>query len=178
MRHLRSALTRSVVQHWLDLRGTRDMPARADLDPVAMPRRALPFVFLTDVIHDGSLSGGGALRFRYRLIGTGIVEMTGRDITGKELTAEHYGQHIETVLTPFRRVVSTRRPIRTIGRTAWRDVAFLAEAIYLPLGQGKRVDMVLGCTVRLEAVVAPEALEQFQPLSTELVDLELADQST
>jgi hypothetical protein len=173
MRHLRSALTRAVVHHWLDLRGDRDMPARADLDPVAMPRRALPFVFLTDVLH-----GDAALRFRYRLIGTGIVELTGRDITGQELTAEHYGEHIETVLTPFRRVATTGRPFRTVGRTGWRDVAFLAEAIYLPLGRDGRVDMVLGCTVRLEARPAIEPLEAFQPLAAELIELELVDGST
>jgi hypothetical protein len=101
--------------------------------------------------------------------------MTGRDITGKELTAEYYGAYIDTVLAPFRRLVATGRPIRTIGRTAWRDVAFLAEAIYLPLGSDGRVDMVLGTTVRLEPGIAVEPMG-FQALSSELIDLELVDE--
>jgi hypothetical protein len=137
---------------------------------VAIPRAALPFVFLTDVLPGDS----GALRFRYRLIGTGVVEMTGRDLTGKEITSEHYGQHVDLVLVPFRRVATSGRAMRSIGRTAWRDVAFLAEAVYLPLGVDDRVEMVLGITVMLEPGEAIEP-DGFQALSSDFIELELVD---
>ncbi|TQV82097.1 PAS domain-containing protein [Denitrobaculum tricleocarpae] len=56
------------------------LPARSDFDPAEMLAAFLPYITLFDVIRNGD-----NLRFRIRLVGTGIVEETGRDTTGNFL---------------------------------------------------------------------------------------------
>ena len=59
--------------YWSLIRGDRDYPLRTDLDPGAMPPGILPWICLIEV------SEG---RYRYRLVGTGLREYVGRDVTG------------------------------------------------------------------------------------------------
>lgn len=66
---------RWLLTFWNDLRGSREMPSRADFTPAQLVRY-LPGIMLTDVEHD-------PLRFRVRLVGTGIVAETGVDLTGQ-----------------------------------------------------------------------------------------------
>lgn len=143
MKDLQSPISRDLVAYWLAHCGNRPMPARRDIDPLTIPRAALPHVFLVDVEAEG--------RFRYRLIGTAIVAMTGRDITGQEISAQTYGQHAETVLRPFRRVAAERRPLAARLEASSGDVPLVTESVFLPLGVDGPVDMVLGAIVRLVA---------------------------
>lgn len=53
------------------------LPSRQDLDPLEMPRTLLPWVNLIEVHLDGD-----SVRYRHRLVGTGIVDMRNRDGTG------------------------------------------------------------------------------------------------
>ncbi|MCR9072772.1 MAG: PAS domain-containing protein [Alphaproteobacteria bacterium] len=53
------------------------LPSRQDLDPLDMPRKLLPWVNLIEVHRNGV-----DLRYRHRLVGTGIVDMRNRDGTG------------------------------------------------------------------------------------------------
>ena len=66
---------RWLMTFWNDLRGSRDMPARSDFTPAQLVPY-LPRIMLTDVEHD-------PLRFRARLVGTGIVADSGIDLTGR-----------------------------------------------------------------------------------------------
>jgi hypothetical protein len=168
MRNLTSELTRAVARHWLALRGARAMPSRADLDPLAIPVRALPYMFMVDVV-----CGAGEPVLTYRLIGTGITRMAGRDLTGQELGAAHYGEHGARMREPFCKVLETGRPMRSASMTAWGDRMFRAESIYLPLGRGGHVEIVVGATVPLDsgASIAPAG---FQALEFELVELDLS----
>jgi hypothetical protein len=52
------------------------MPARADFDPITLPRALLPNMILLEVYQQPQ-------RFRYRLMGTAVAEMLGEDWTGK-----------------------------------------------------------------------------------------------
>lgn len=70
------------LRHLLDL--WRDkvsddgrLPARGDFDPAEISASTLPYVTLFDVVRTEN-----GLRFKIRLVGTGIVEATGRDTTG------------------------------------------------------------------------------------------------
>jgi hypothetical protein len=172
MRHLTSDLTLSLARHWLLLRGVRAMPSRADLDPLAIPVRALPFVFMVDVAH-----GRGEPLLTYRLIGTGITRMAGRDLTGREIGAAHYGVHGARMREPFCKVLETGRAMRSGSLTAWADRVFRAETVYLPLGQGGRVDIVLGVTVPLDDG-APVEPAGFQALQFELAELDLGGEQS
>ena len=56
--------------YWHDLVTSLDrLPGRRDVDPVQMPRKLLPNVFLTDVLQEDRRP-----RFRYRLLGQEIVD--------------------------------------------------------------------------------------------------------
>ena len=85
-----------LLDYWTGLRQGRQMPSRADIDPIDMPRHLLPSILLIQVSHD-------PLRFYYRLMGTAIAELLGEDWTGKysdEIQLAHENvrlQYVETV---------------------------------------------------------------------------------
>jgi hypothetical protein len=63
-----------LFDYWDRLRGDRPAPARLDIDPVEIPRQALPDILLTEVVR-----APGARRYRFRLVGSRVVELAGRD---------------------------------------------------------------------------------------------------
>ena len=65
--------------YWDTKRATRAMPRRSDIDPLEL-RKHLGWLVLVDVLP-------GMTDFRMRLIGSRIVEMLGRDSTGKLLSS-------------------------------------------------------------------------------------------
>ena len=106
---------RPLYDYWLQLRAGRSMPARADLDPLNMPRHLLADIFLLDV-------ETAPQRFRFRLMGTSVAEMLGEDWTGKYVDELHQAnqkvmnQYVETVEqrepTEFHNEYSKYDPIR------------------------------------------------------------------
>src|ERR1043166_5771842 len=62
--------------YWRAKRGARAMPRRADIDPTEMDPRLLPNLMLTEVVDGGR-------RFRFRLVGTGVVSGIVSDLTGR-----------------------------------------------------------------------------------------------
>ena len=132
VRHLRT-----LRDYWLRARGKRAMPARRDIDPLDVPR-LLPYLVLTEVHH-------APLRFRYRLIGTAVTELAGRDATGRWLDAELYGENSERMLEAFRHCVAERAPVARREPIRFGDKEWLViEALMLPLGvTDDRVVMVL-----------------------------------
>jgi hypothetical protein len=66
---LRSPLLQQLHAYWEGKRGARLAPTREELDPAEIVR-LLPHLFLIDAV-------GSKPRFRYRLIGTAVVELTG-----------------------------------------------------------------------------------------------------
>jgi len=65
---------RPLLHYWIVARGEKLMPSRADIDPVAMPRRLLSKIVLLDVVET-------PVRFRYRLMGTAVTRLLGADWT-------------------------------------------------------------------------------------------------
>jgi hypothetical protein len=65
-----------VLAYWLRKRGTSSMPRKRDIDPTEIDPKTLPNLQIIDVIDDGE-------RFRYRLVGTALVEANGKDYTGR-----------------------------------------------------------------------------------------------
>src|SRR5262245_46601200 len=91
-----------LYDYWLGLRHGHAMPSRADIDPVRIPRH-LQNLLLVDVLHD-------PLRFRYRLIGTRVVDATGEDRTGRFFDEVAFFARHQVVTEQYEAVVSTRRP--------------------------------------------------------------------
>ncbi len=142
---LKTEICRTLVADWNERRAGRAMPVRADIDPTTMPKLVLPHVFLIEIIGDET-----APRFVYRILGTTINAMTGRDITGKEIGSETYGELAEPVLKPFRRVAATGKPAVIRVRAAYDQARFESEAVCLPLGSGDRPDYIIGAVARLD----------------------------
>lgn len=67
-----------IVQYWRALRPLGLVPSRHDIRPTSIPR-LLPYIALMDVITRDPLS------LRYRLVGTGIARIFGRDLTNHDV---------------------------------------------------------------------------------------------
>jgi len=114
------------------------LPGRRHLDPLDIPR-LLPNIWMVDVHRQ-------PLRFRFRLIGTEIVNFTGRDATGLWLDQVYPGYEQSEAFAAHRDCVVHRRPgyrksspISNLGRRSAE-----AERLYLPLAEdGKSVDILL-----------------------------------
>ena len=119
---------RRLRDYWLEARGSRRMPSRHVIDPMEMPG-ILPHVVLTDVFHD-------PLRFRYRLIGTAITTLTGRDVTGSWLNQELYGDRTDNMLWTFRTCAETGEPVAVRQKAQFPDREWVGvEVLLLPLGK-------------------------------------------
>jgi hypothetical protein len=119
------------------------IPARRHLDPAAIPR-LLPALRLYDVHRD-------PWRFRYRLVGTELVRVLGRDLTGgwyheNVPNAETTRSYADLVFVAEGKGFCYRRgfPLELMPH---KD-HITAERILLPLADdGRAVNMVLGFTV-------------------------------
>ena len=135
---------RPLYEYWDQARGERSMPARAVIDPLKIPRDILANIFLLEVHY-------APLRFRYRLIGTAVVEMLGEDWTGKfvdELNKANpkvAAQYVETVdkreptefLNEYSKLIPTHRGTRLMRY----------RRLLLPFSEDDEiVDMLMGAT--------------------------------
>lgn len=134
-----TSLHSALFRYWTEARGGRPMPARADLDPLEM-KAALPYLMLIDVIGP---------EFRYRLVGTQVVQDFGRDLTGKTV-----GQQIRPmpfaadVGALFRRIRDEGRPVFTTGHHQTPEgVTHSVSRLLLPLGEDGRTSMIMICRI-------------------------------
>lgn len=84
------------------------VPSRSDIDPVDV-RELLPNLMMIDML-------GEPTRFRYRLVGTRVVQYTGFDFTGRCLD-EMVFQGRDFIEQCYRRMLAEKRPI--FGHYAW-----------------------------------------------------------
>lgn len=133
----------AIFRYWKSLRRRGRLPARADLDPVAI-RLRLPTISLIDVLD--CEAGVRAAAFRQRLAGTELFTAYGEEITGKTLDAIYTPQEAEYWAEHLDFVVSQRKPNVGLHSMAWRGAASLSLFwLRLPLSSdGRNVDMILG----------------------------------
>ena len=124
-------------EYWQRKGAGRAMPARADIEPLEIPR-LLPNVFLMDVV------AGSPQRFRFRLVGTRIAELEG-EMTNRfldELVPRAAGtamaRHYEE--TAAGRISVRRETLH------WREREYINyDVLLLPLSSdGETVDMLFG----------------------------------
>ncbi len=128
---------RELFDYWIRSAGARPMPARSDLDPLNIPK-LLPNLGLIDVGTDFD----GA---RFRLAGTRLHEIYGREITGKRLGEVFAGETASYWRRVHSRVVETGFPLAGVvrGPAAGRD-HILLYWLRLPLSEdGETVDRIL-----------------------------------
>ena len=95
---------RALYEYWLSKCADGTAPTRADLDPLDIPH-LLRFIYLVDVEREG-----GKPRYRFRLIGTYVVHISGRDSTGMYLDSPDYGPERSSIIPSYSDVVSHKRP--------------------------------------------------------------------
>ena len=135
--HIKSERVKALYEYWLARRGSRPMPARADMDPADI-KPLLPYVILTDVHHD-------PLRIFLRLVGTAVVEAAGRNLTGQWLHEAQLDGGLDLWLRNYRRVVEEREPVVGCTRaTVQHTDVRVFEWIILPLSSdGVTVDKTI-----------------------------------
>lgn len=139
-RRLTRPLHRAAHGYWARLRGPDGLlPGRQDVDPLDIPD-LLPWVNLVEVHRRMD-----RLLFRHRLVGTGIVEISGGDHTGRWLHDVPGGGRPARVHPGYEAVVRTGEPdlllgdLADLGKPHWTLASLL-----LPLAwDHQRVDMLM-----------------------------------
>jgi hypothetical protein len=122
----------ALVAFWQHKRGDRPMPLRSEIDPVDLKAHLGGLVMIECL--------PGQDDFRYRLIGTRIVQAYGRDSTGKtvrQLYKDSDPQYRDFLLDLYRTVVARKVIARSRGslRPVGRDYRTF-DSLLLPLDRG------------------------------------------
>ncbi|MCW0232280.1 MAG: PAS domain-containing protein [Ferrovibrio sp.] len=81
------------------------LPPRTAIDPVALGADLLPYVALVDATHGGT-------RFRFRLVGTGLVEHAGLDLSGHYIEELNNNRdYVDYINGLYRQTVAARLPV-------------------------------------------------------------------
>ena len=135
---------KAFYQHWADIRGSRLMPARADIDPMNFPY-ALGNAFMVDVHH---MATGPC--FKFRLAGTMMVEVHKKELRGQWLNEVFNDFTPESAVNrDYFDVVENLEPAYYVGQPSvpltHQD---RIERLLLPLGVSEsRVDMLLAMVI-------------------------------
>ena len=132
-----------IHRYWLDCRGQRPMPSRADIDPADIPQ-LLPYLLLTDLLDDG--------RYRFRLVGTEVERSFGAPMTGRTLEELMSGDYLAFMRSLYRKVIAEKRAIYSTSRYSGADgdSPLFTKRVMMPLSSdGLVVDMVISAQVFL-----------------------------
>lgn len=128
---------RLLFDYWQEIAGERAVPARADFDPLRIPH-LLPHLGLID-LRDGFDRG------HFRLAGTRLREIYGRDITGLRMSEVFCGPSASPWHSIHLRIATQALPAQGVlrGPAEGRDHIILVW-MRLPLSDdGVRVDRIL-----------------------------------
>jgi hypothetical protein len=139
----------ALYAYWERKRAGRSMPSRADIQPVEIAR-LMPHVFIVDVAEDGGLT--------YRLFGTALVALFGREMTGRPLGDGLAADAADEARARYRLVIRDRKPYFHVARLVEPCNDFSeVERLLLPLSPNDvRIDMVIG-------IVVPRRADMAQP---------------
>ena len=127
--------------YWDAKRGARSMPSRADITPEEM-LSFLGHVLLVDVEH-------APRRFRFRLVGTEIVDSYGIDLTGKYTDAVMPDSYRRLIERHYTQAVDARSPVvHRMEFSEWPGKVHELIRLTLPLSDDDdRVNMLLAGSV-------------------------------
>jgi hypothetical protein len=138
---------RRVYDYWREIHPADGLPGRQHVDPSALPD-VLPNLRLIEVHRD-------PMRFRYRLVGSRVDVVHGRNLANRWLDEAHAGDpRLDNLLTEYRKVAETGQPSwrRGVPWVVPEPSCVTVEALRLPLARdGVVVDMVLGLSIYFAA---------------------------
>lgn len=130
-------IPREALSYWEHIRGGKDVPSRADLDPADIPK-LLPHLVLLDVLHDPR-------DFRYRLVGTTVEEFMDNYYTGIRMSELPHQRPPSQIWKSCCGVVGSRKPLFSAVPYVGPKKEFVrAEDVILPLApSNEAVNMLL-----------------------------------
>ncbi len=134
---------RRLFDYWQTLRPAPDLlPGRQHFDPLAIVD-IMPWVWMLD-------RERAPERFRYRLLGTRMVEAMHRDVTGQWYDEVHPGVLEHPMFRWFRERWDRGEPVWRRGRP-WLHVdpdIYEIEQVILPMARdGRTIDLLMNITV-------------------------------
>jgi hypothetical protein len=119
-------LSGSLFRAWEEMRGPHSAPSRHDLD-LARVRKLVPYLFIAE--HMGESNA-----FRWRLAGTAVCALLGREVTGSEVTDGWDGFEANLIRRFLSGVSGTHKPAQLRLRfTTDRGQHIVAEMAAFPL---------------------------------------------
>jgi hypothetical protein len=133
---VRSAAIAAALRYWQSKSLTSSIPSRSQIDPLEM-RQFLSKVLMIDVESE--------CEFTYRLCGTHVAAINGKDLTGQRASEANLGASSQQFIEVYRRTIHGREPILFTGRLWWQDREWVGfEQIILPLStDGRAVDKLM-----------------------------------
>ena len=127
---------RRLFSYWLEKRGERPFPAKAEIDPIEFPY-ILGYVTLVDVEQ-------APRRYHFRLDGSILVELSGTDYTGRYLDELPGEEYIAFIKETYDRVVDSAVPYCYRKNGLFDQQHFSEETLILPLGDSPpKVDLLV-----------------------------------
>ena len=141
--YLNDAKLSKALAYWNMKRGTRLMPQKADIVPGEI-KPILPNILLADVMENGT-------RFRCRLVGTGIVNAYGANITGKYVGETLPNIDDDFTLDLYRTSYRERLPVFSCGNDAApTESSLVVNRLLLPLSDDDRLANVIMAVLTFE----------------------------
>lgn len=138
-RQLRGEEQIALFDYWEARRNGRPMPSRADIDPAELGRLLANLMLI-------EASDGASRRYRYRLVGTRVVQATGEDRTGRHFDEVDFFQRFPEILDQYCAVMEQGRPqlMPEPFCNEAHGTVYDVERLMLPLGRGDgTVEMIL-----------------------------------
>lgn len=138
-----AAPVRPLYDYWQDDCDCALPVPKARIDPLALPPRLLAHVVLLDVVDDPA-------DFRYRLIGTEITTLVGRDSTGKRLSEIPYPKAVGARIREiYSTVVGSNLVLYAEDPADWasRDFMRMATLLLPATSDGTRTDRIFGAVM-------------------------------
>jgi hypothetical protein len=127
---------RRLYQYWVEKASGRICPARRDIDPLEFDY-LLGDIALIEVLLD-------PLRFRYRVMGTRIVQRVACDMTGKLVSEIPTPQLRQATQQNYELVTKERKAVLQRGTRVFDGRTFRYEILRLPLSDdGEAINMIL-----------------------------------
>lgn len=160
---IKSPQLRLLLDHYLDVRGGRRMPARRDIDPTRLGP-VLSIIWLNEYEAESGT-------FRYRLAGEEVNEIFGGSVAGRLLSDIVFGDRFEVTNEAFLKVIRDEVALLASGPVyRCTDRIAMGERLVLPLASdGVNGDGLLGATARstlvdLDAVSMSEQQSTYIPI--------------
>ncbi|MGD1876401.1 MAG: PAS domain-containing protein [Kiloniellaceae bacterium] len=139
---IKSQRLRALLEHYLEARGSKRMPARQDIDAMQLGP-VLPIIWV-------NAYEPGAGTFRYRLAGEEVNDIFGGSVAGRLLSDFVQGDRFEATNRNFLKVIGEQVALLASGPVyRCADRIAMGERLALPLSSdGETADGIIGATAR------------------------------